>query len=94
MPEEYIHELVKFGHRRLATYSTPVAALKSPVTNVCASLSIEIEVLGAFDQTVTMEDLSLGQNVKGYSIERRSAGGVWAPLKLVEGHGVTVSSSP
>ena len=94
VPQEYIDELVKFGHRRLATYSTPVAALKSPVTNVCASLSIEIEVRGAFDQTVTVEDLSVGQNVKGYSIERRSEGGVWAPLKLVEGHGVTVGSSP
>ena len=47
----------------------------------------QVDPTKTFDQVVTMEDLSKGQLITGYSIEAHK-GGEWKRLKLVGGHGV------
>ena len=51
----------------------------------------QVDPTKTFDQVVTMEDLSKGQLITGYSIEAHK-GGEWKRLKLVGGHGVTVGA--
>ena len=93
IPEEYVVELKKFNRTRVLTYGTPVAQLAAPVTAACAELSFTVSVdpSSTFDQVVTMEDLSKGQQITGYSLEAEF-GGTWQRLNPASGHGATVGA--
>jgi hypothetical protein len=90
IPAEYVAQLRAFAAARAATFGAPAAALGAPVSGACAGLSFTVPVSGPFDTLLTVEDLSRGQVIGGYSVEARdAASGAWAPLRV---RGVTVGT--
>jgi alpha-L-fucosidase len=90
VPDATMVMLGEFGAIRHGTYDTPVAALAAPVAAPCSALTFTVAVPagGVFDQLVTVEDLTNGQVINGYTVEAQSAAtGAWAPLPV---RGVTI----